>query len=82
MVDCAAPPPRRRLRSARPSVAGFAPASRRDRSAVLIAPPAWADRPVAIAGQVPLDLLRHAVPAYPTVSEVWLKLVEAYVAAR
>ncbi len=36
---------------------------------------------VAIAGEVPLDRLRHAVPAYPTVSEVWLKLVEAYVAA-
>jgi len=26
---------------------------------------------------VPLDRLWHAVPAYPTVSEVWLRLLEA-----
>ncbi|HZL02396.1 MAG TPA: pyridine nucleotide-disulfide oxidoreductase, partial [Cellulomonas sp.] len=31
---------------------------------------------VAIVGQVPLDRLWHAVPAYPTVSEVWLRLLE------
>lgn len=31
---------------------------------------------VAIVGEVPLARLRHAVPAYPTVSEVWLRLVE------
>jgi pyruvate/2-oxoglutarate dehydrogenase complex dihydrolipoamide dehydrogenase (E3) component len=31
---------------------------------------------VAIVGKVPLDLLWHAVPAYPTVSEVWLRLLE------
>jgi len=33
---------------------------------------------VAIAGQVPLDRLWHAVPSFPTVSEVWLRLLEAY----
>ncbi|MEV0317994.1 NAD(P)/FAD-dependent oxidoreductase [Streptomyces sp. NPDC050658] len=33
---------------------------------------------VAIAGEVPIDRLWHAVPAYPTVSEVWLRLLEAY----
>jgi pyruvate/2-oxoglutarate dehydrogenase complex dihydrolipoamide dehydrogenase (E3) component len=33
---------------------------------------------VAIVGEVPLDQLWHAVPAYPTRSEVWLKLMEAY----
>lgn len=33
---------------------------------------------VAIAGQVPLDRLWHAVPAYPTISEVWLRLLEKY----
>jgi pyruvate/2-oxoglutarate dehydrogenase complex dihydrolipoamide dehydrogenase (E3) component len=33
---------------------------------------------VAIAGQVPLERLWHAVPAFPTVSEVWLRLLEAY----
>jgi pyruvate/2-oxoglutarate dehydrogenase complex dihydrolipoamide dehydrogenase (E3) component len=33
---------------------------------------------VAIAGQVPLDRLWHAVPAFPTVSEVWLRLLEEY----
>jgi pyruvate/2-oxoglutarate dehydrogenase complex dihydrolipoamide dehydrogenase (E3) component len=32
---------------------------------------------VAIVGQVPLPQLRHAVPSYPTRSEIWLKLVEA-----
>jgi dihydrolipoamide dehydrogenase len=31
---------------------------------------------VAVVGQVPLELLRHAVPSYPTVSEVWLRLLE------
>ena len=33
---------------------------------------------VAIAGQVTLDTLWHAVPAFPTVSEVWLRLLETY----
>jgi len=33
---------------------------------------------VAIVGKVPLQQLRHAVPAYPTRGEVWLKLIEAY----
>ena len=33
---------------------------------------------VAIAGEVPLDRLWHAVPSFPTVSEVWLRLLEAY----
>lgn len=31
---------------------------------------------VAIVGEVPLDRLWHAVPSYPTVSEVWLRLLE------
>lgn len=33
---------------------------------------------VAIAGEVPLERLWQAVPAYPTISEVWLRLLEAY----
>ena len=33
---------------------------------------------IAVVGEVPLERLRHAVPAYPTRSEVWLKLIEAY----
>ncbi|MFJ3922251.1 hypothetical protein [Streptomyces sp. NPDC090022] len=33
---------------------------------------------VAVVGEVPLDRLWHAVPAFPTVSEVWLRLLEAY----
>jgi dihydrolipoamide dehydrogenase len=33
---------------------------------------------VAIAGEVPLPRLAHAVPAFPTISEVWLHLLEAY----
>ncbi|MBC6463219.1 pyridine nucleotide-disulfide oxidoreductase, partial [Actinomadura sp. HBU206391] len=31
---------------------------------------------VAIVGEVPLDRLRQAVPSFPTVSEVWLYLLE------
>jgi dihydrolipoamide dehydrogenase len=33
---------------------------------------------IAVVGEIPLDRLWHAVPAYPTVSEVWLRLLEAY----
>jgi len=33
---------------------------------------------IAISAEVPIDRLRHAVAAYPTRSEVWLKLLEAY----
>jgi dihydrolipoamide dehydrogenase len=33
---------------------------------------------VAVLGQVPLERLWHAVPSFPTISEVWLRLLEAY----
>ena len=33
---------------------------------------------VAIAGAVPMKTLWHAVPSFPTVSEVWLRLMETY----
>ena len=33
---------------------------------------------VAIVGEISLPKLRHAVAAYPTRSEIWLKLLEAY----
>jgi len=33
---------------------------------------------VAIVGEVPLERLWHAVPSYPTISEVWLRLLEEY----
>ena len=29
---------------------------------------------IAVVGEVPLSRLRHAVPAFPTRSEIWLKL--------
>jgi pyruvate/2-oxoglutarate dehydrogenase complex dihydrolipoamide dehydrogenase (E3) component len=32
---------------------------------------------IAIVAEVPIDTLWHAVPAFPTVSEVWLRLLEA-----
>jgi dihydrolipoamide dehydrogenase len=32
----------------------------------------------AIIGQIPIDRLWHAVPSYPTVSEIWLRLLETY----
>lgn len=33
---------------------------------------------IAIAAEVPIDRLWHAVPAYPTISEIWLRLLETY----
>ena len=33
---------------------------------------------IAVTAQVPLDRLWHAVPAFPTVSEIWLRLLEEY----
>jgi dihydrolipoamide dehydrogenase len=31
---------------------------------------------IAIVGRVPVPVLRHAVPSYPTASELWLRLLE------
>lgn len=33
---------------------------------------------IAIVGDVPLSTLWHAIPAFPTISEVWLRLLEQY----
>ena len=33
---------------------------------------------IAVAGEVPLSRLWHAVPSYPTMSELWLRLLEEY----
>ncbi|MCC4907955.1 NAD(P)/FAD-dependent oxidoreductase [Microbacterium sp. cx-59] len=33
---------------------------------------------IAIVGEVPIARLWHAVPAYPTLSEVWLRFLETY----
>lgn len=33
---------------------------------------------IAIVGEVPLDRLWHAVPSYPTLSEIWLRVLETY----
>jgi dihydrolipoamide dehydrogenase len=33
---------------------------------------------IAVAGQIPISRLWHAVPCFPTISEVWLRLLEAY----
>lgn len=32
---------------------------------------------IAITGQLPVAVLRHAVPAFPTASELWLRLLES-----
>jgi len=37
---------------------------------------------IAVVGEVPLARLAHAVPSFPTMSEVWLVLLEAAVAER
>ncbi|HSP75092.1 MAG TPA: NAD(P)/FAD-dependent oxidoreductase [Cryobacterium sp.] len=33
---------------------------------------------IAVVGEVPIRRLWHAVPSYPTLSEVWLRLLEQY----
>ena len=32
----------------------------------------------AVVGEIPLDRLWHGVPAYPTMNEIWLRLLETY----
>lgn len=33
---------------------------------------------IAVVGEVPIERLWHAVPAFPTLSEIWLRLLETY----
>ncbi|MDQ2847374.1 MAG: NAD(P)/FAD-dependent oxidoreductase, partial [Actinomycetota bacterium] len=33
---------------------------------------------IAIVGEVPMSRMWHAVPSYPTISEIWLRLLEGY----
>ncbi|WP_313480220.1 NAD(P)/FAD-dependent oxidoreductase [Microbacterium sp.] len=33
---------------------------------------------IAVVGEVPISRLWHAVPAYPTMSEIWLRFLEEY----
>lgn len=33
---------------------------------------------IAIVAEVALEKLWHAIPSFPTLSEVWLRLLEAY----
>ncbi len=33
---------------------------------------------IAVTAEVPIARLWHAVPAYPTISEIWLRLLETY----
>jgi dihydrolipoamide dehydrogenase len=33
---------------------------------------------IAVVAEVPLDVLVHAVPSFPTMSEIWLRLLETY----
>lgn len=33
---------------------------------------------IAVVGKVPLDVLWHAVPSYPTAAEIWLRLLESW----
>jgi dihydrolipoamide dehydrogenase len=35
---------------------------------------------IAIVGEVPVSRLRHAVAAFPTMNEIWLELIEGYLA--
>ena len=37
---------------------------------------------IAVAGEVPIHRLCDAVPFFPTISEVWLRLLEALTSAR
>jgi pyruvate/2-oxoglutarate dehydrogenase complex dihydrolipoamide dehydrogenase (E3) component len=33
---------------------------------------------IAVVGEVPISRLWHAVPAFPTINEIWLRLLETY----
>ena len=33
---------------------------------------------IAIVGAIPISRLWHAVPSYPTISEIWLRLLETF----
>ncbi|MCM2579083.1 dihydrolipoyl dehydrogenase family protein [Streptomyces meridianus] len=33
---------------------------------------------IAVVAEVPMDRLWHAVPSFPTISEIWLRLLETY----
>ncbi len=33
---------------------------------------------IAVVGEVPVQRLWHAVPAFPTMSEIWLRLLETW----
>jgi dihydrolipoamide dehydrogenase len=33
---------------------------------------------IAVVGEVPLGRLWHAIPSFPTISEIWLRLLETY----
>jgi dihydrolipoamide dehydrogenase len=33
---------------------------------------------IAVTGRLTVDMLWHAVPSFPTLSEVWLRLLEEY----
>lgn len=35
---------------------------------------------IAVAGEVPVEGLRHAIPAFPTLGEVWLRMLDRYFA--
>jgi dihydrolipoamide dehydrogenase len=37
---------------------------------------------IAIVGDVPLRRLRHAIPCFPSISEVWVEAIEDYDARR
>ncbi len=33
---------------------------------------------IAIVGEVTIDTLWHAIPSFPTISEIWLRFLEEY----
>jgi pyruvate/2-oxoglutarate dehydrogenase complex dihydrolipoamide dehydrogenase (E3) component len=33
---------------------------------------------ITIVGEVPLERLWHAVPSFPTISEIWIRLLETH----
>ena len=49
---------------------------------VTLVGPAWKSSstrpPSPVVGQVPISRLWHAAPCFPSISEVWLRLLEAY----
>jgi pyruvate/2-oxoglutarate dehydrogenase complex dihydrolipoamide dehydrogenase (E3) component len=64
---------RRAARASSSTASGASSSAARSRATTS---PTSCTRPIAVVGELPLERLRHAVPPFPTRSEIWLSLLE------